>query len=214
MGVIVEFLRHAQIRSDDGLKNASIGIAPPEMSLSRLASPREASLRPAKMLRRCASEHSAASARSLTDNLLAIAQTDIGCSDMMSDISTRNEKSQQKIFPPEIQLPTDDFLQCGMAKPRKPQPREIFLGDWLELFDIGPSEAAEIAGCTQSYISNISRGARSNINVLYLLKLSEHLNINIDDFFRPLPSQSQIAAMQQLSPRAQSAIIGRRRRSG
>ncbi len=212
MGDVLRF--HAQTRSDEGRKNASIGIAPPEISLSRLARPREASLRPAKMLRRCASEHSAASARSLTDSLLAIAQTDIGCSDMMSDISTRNEKSQQKIFPPEIQLPTGDFLQCGMAKPRKPEAREIFLGDWLEFFEIGPSQAAEIAGCTQSYISNISRGARGNINVLYLLKLSEFLDININDFFRPLPNLSQIAAMQQLSPKARAALIGRRRRSG
>ena len=211
MGDVLRF--HAQIRSDESFKNASIGIAPPEISLSRLARPKDASFRPAKMLRKCASEHAAASARSLIDRPSASAQRSIGCFDMTADISTRNAKSQPKIFPQEISLQTGDFLQCGMGKRTKPEPREIFLGDWLAHFEIGPSEAAEIAGCTQSYISNISRGVRPNVNALYLLKLSEHLDININDFFRPLPNQSHLAAMEKLSPKAQAALLGRRRRS-
>lgn len=106
----------------------------------------------------------------------------------------------------------DALLQCGMAKQKHPVQREIFLKDWLDHFGIGPTEAARIAGCTQSYISNISRGARENINALYLLRLSEHLEINVNDFFRPLPSQSQIAPLQDLSPKAQAAILANKRR--
>lgn len=207
MATILQFPRHTRALS--GLKKASIRTAPPEMSLSRLASPREASLRPAKMLRRCASEQSAASARSLTDRRLALAQRSIGCSDMTSDISTRNGKSQQEIFLPENGLPINGLLKCDMSKRSTVEPREIFLGDWLEFFEIGPTEAAQIAGCSQSYISNISRGVRPNVNALYLLKLSEHLDININDFFRPLPSQSQLSALKKLSPRAQAAVLAR-----
>lgn len=96
-----------------------------------------------------------------------------------------------------------------MAKHSSADTREIFLGDWLKEWNIGPTEAAKIAGCTQSYISNISRGARENINALYLLKLSEHMGVNINDFFRPLPSQAQLAPLKNLSPKAQATILAR-----
>lgn len=99
-----------------------------------------------------------------------------------------------------------------MAKSDPIEPREIFLGDWLEHFGIGATEAAKIAGCTQSYISNIKRGARQNINALYLLRLSEHMELNINDFFRPLPSQSQLVALSKLSPKAQAALLGNKRK--
>lgn len=78
---------------------------------------------------------------------------------MGADISARNSKSQPEIFPTEISTPINDLLEFGMGKRKKPEPREIFLGDWLKRFEIGPSEAATIAGCTQGYISNISGGS-------------------------------------------------------
>jgi len=99
-----------------------------------------------------------------------------------------------------------------MAKRSNTEAREIFLGEWLKHFDIGPTEAAKIAGCTQSYISNISRGARTNINALYLLRLSERMEVNVNDFFRPLPSQAQLAPLTKLSPKAQAAILNPKRR--
>lgn len=131
---------------------------------------------------------------------------------METIISTRNAKSQSEIFPVEITEAKIGSLQCLMAKQPESDTREIFLGDWLEHFEIGPTEAAKIAGCSQSYISNISRGVRKNINALYLLKLSEHLEININDFFRPLPSQSHINSIKALSPRARDAVLTRGRR--
>lgn len=200
----------AQARTSLGLKNASIGISPPEISLSRLARPKEASLRPAKILRRCHSEHSAAAASSPTDLPLSPAQRSMGCSsDMAAIIPPRNDKSQDEIFLGEIVSGSIDFVNCGMAKRREIEPREIYLGDWLKEWNIGPSEAAKIAGCTQGYISNISRGARPNVNAVYLLNLSEHMGVNVNDFFRPLPSQSQLAPLKNLSPKAQAAILGR-----
>jgi hypothetical protein len=130
----------------------------------------------------------------------------------MPHISPRNAKSQPEIFPVEIVPFGGISLQCGMAKRSNGETREIYLGDWLEHFGIGATEAAQIAGCTQSYISNISRGARTNVNALYLLKLSEHMELNINDFFRPIPSQAQIASIKDLSPKAQDAVLARKRR--
>lgn len=109
-------------------------------------------------------------------------------------------------------IPINGLVECDMAKREPTEPREIYLGDWLDHFGIGATEAAKIAGCTQSYISNIKRGARQNINALYLLRLSEHMELNINDFFRPLPSQSQIAAIDKLSPKAQAALLGQKRK--
>lgn len=203
--------RHSAASRD--LRKASIGTAPPDASLNRLARPREASLRPAKRLRRCDAEQSATSASASIDTPAESAQRIIGCcSDMTADISTRNAQSQPEIFPPEISLCDSALVECGMGRRTAQEPREIFLGDWLRLFEKGPVEAAKIAGCSQSYISNISRGARSNINALYLLRLAEWLGVSVDDFFRPVPSQAHIAALAQLSPKGQASILNRRRR--
>lgn len=130
---------------------------------------------------------------------------------MDATISHRNGKSNPEIFPSEMSLPVNGFLQCDMAKTRKTEPLEIFLGQWLKLAGIGPSEAAQIAGCTQSYISNISGGARTNVNALYLLKLSVKLGITVNDFFRKPPSDAQIAVISELSPEAQDMLLRTRR---
>jgi transcriptional regulator with XRE-family HTH domain len=98
-----------------------------------------------------------------------------------------------------------------MAKRKTQKPREIFLGEWLKRKGIGPTEAARIAGCSQSYISNISSGLRTNINALFLLNLSEALEININDFFRKPPSEAEIASIKALSPEAQDALLRPRR---
>lgn len=137
-----------------------------------------------------------------------------GASVMAETISTRNEKSQPKIFLGEIDSEIAVPIDLGMQKkPQDPIP-EIYLGDWLDHFNIGPTEAAKIAGCSQSYISNISRGAKKNVNALYLLRLSEHLGVNVNDFFRRLPSQAQLSALTDLSPKAQAALLAGKRKSG
>lgn len=97
-----------------------------------------------------------------------------------------------------------------MPKRAHQEARDIYLGEWLEHFEIGPTEAAKIAGCTQGYISNISGGRKANVNALYLLRLSEHIGINVNDFFRPLPNANHLAALQSLSPQGQAALLGRR----
>lgn len=207
---VFQLHEHARASSATGRKKASIGTCPSVSSLKREARPRDASLRPAKRLRRCDTEQPAASPSCSMDISLDSIQRSIGCfsgSDMANTISTRNAKSQSKIFLVEIPVPGAVLLQLRMAKSGNSEVRPIFLGDWLTHFQMGPTEAARIAGCDQSYISNIMAGRKKNINALYLLKLSEHFDLNINDFFRPLPSQSQITALQGLSPKAQAAIL-------
>jgi plasmid maintenance system antidote protein VapI len=86
---------------------------------------------------------------------------------------------------------------------------KIYLGDWLEEFQMENGEAAEIAGCDQSYISNIVANRKPNVNVLYLLRLSEKMGVTINDFYRKLPNKAQLAALKDLSPKAQATLLAR-----
>lgn len=131
---------------------------------------------------------------------------------MTITISTRNRNSQGQIFLGEISVHKRSLLPLDMAKGRHPDTPEIFLGDWLEEFEIGASEAAKIAGVTQGYISNIVAGRKPNINVLILLKLSDRMGVTVNDFYRPLPNKSQLNALKELSPKAQAAILDRQRK--
>lgn len=99
-----------------------------------------------------------------------------------------------------------------MGKRTPVEPQEIYLGAWLKLKGIGPTEAAKIAGCTQSYISNISRGEKDNVNALYLLRLSEHMGITVNDLFRKPPSEAQIAALSEFSPEARESLLRSKRK--
>lgn len=96
-----------------------------------------------------------------------------------------------------------------MAEDAEPQ---IYLGDWLELFDLKVTEAAKIAGCSQGYLSNIIANRRTSVNIKILLKLSDHLGVNINDFYRRLPSRSQLSTLKNLSPKAQAAILDRQQK--
>ncbi|MES5483625.1 helix-turn-helix transcriptional regulator [Bradyrhizobium sp. INPA03-11B] len=99
-----------------------------------------------------------------------------------------------------------------MGKRNHVEPQEIFLGAWLKLKGIGATEAARIAGCTQSYISNISGGVKNNVNALYLLKLSDHMGITVNDLFRKPPSEAQIAALSEFSPQARESLLKSKRK--
>ena len=89
---------------------------------------------------------------------------------------------------------------------------EIYLGQWLEFFEMDVTAAAKIAGCSQGYVSNIIANRKPNINVLYLLRISEALSVNINDFYRPLPRKSELRALKDLSPKAQAAILEKQRK--
>jgi plasmid maintenance system antidote protein VapI len=71
-----------------------------------------------------------------------------------------------------------------MAKHEPDEQTEIFLGQWLDFFGMSVTEAARVAGCKQSYISNIIANRKTNVNVLYLLRISEALSVNVNDFYR------------------------------
>lgn len=217
MGDVVRFpkRRHGRASKGSGRKKASIGTSPPERSLRRFARPKEASLRPAKMLRRCDSEHCASEASFGTVIPFRSAHVSIGCeSDMDQTISIRNGESQPKIFPLEISLGINGLLKCDMGKKRqKPAtglevvPPEIFLLRWLAFEGIGVTQAADKIGVSQSYVSNIGAGRRPTVNIVYLLALSDLLEITINDFYRPPPSEAETFGLQGYSARAQATIL-------
>lgn len=111
-----------------------------------------------------------------------------------------------------MELLPDALVPSFMGNNPKPEPREIFLGAWLELFEIGSTDAAAIAKCSQSYISNISRGRKGNINALYLMALSEEMGITVNDLFRRPPPRTQIAQLREYSPQARAALITLKRK--
>ena len=214
MGRIIKFPRQrTHARTPDAVrKNASIGTARPETSQSRFAKLNDASLRRAKIFRRCAAEQSAASESCLTVIPFASAQRSIGCeSDMTETISIRNRCRQAKIFPMEMLGSKWSNLKCPMGKNDEDEPPQIYLGQWLHFLDTDVTEAAKIAGCTQGYMSNIIANRKSNVNVLFLLKLSAQLGVTINDFYKPPPSEAQIKALRSLSSEAQATVLARRR---
>lgn len=99
-----------------------------------------------------------------------------------------------------------------MAKQDDEEPPRIYLGQWLEFFEKDVTEAANEAGCTQGYISNIIANRKPNVNVLYLLRISDWLGVAINDFYRPLPKKSELQALKALSPKAQAAILDKQRK--
>lgn len=212
MGIVVRLpvRRHARASSKT---KALIGTVPPENSLSRLAIRKEASRRPARMLRMWDSEQPAASARSATVLPFSSAQRSIGCESLMAEsISPGNDSRQAGIFLTETAIAASGVLKCHMAKQDDEEPPHIYLGQWLDFFEKDITEAAEEAGCTQSYVSNIIANRKPNVNVLYLLRISEWLDVNINDFYRPLPRKSELQALKKLSPRAQAAILEKQRK--
>lgn len=110
-----------------------------------------------------------------------------------------------------MQLPISGLVQCLMGKPVKSEARAIYLSEWLDAFKMKVIDAAKIAGCSQGYLSNIMRGERPNVNVLYLLRLSEAMQITVNDFYRKPPSVTQLAPLTDLSPQARQAIMNRKR---
>lgn len=207
MGDVVRFpRRHGWTSAGSRRKKASIDTSPPDTSLSRLASPRDASLRPAIRLRRCDSEQPAATATSGTVRSARLIHEAIGC-DMEASISGRNAKVKTEIFPAEMRRHNVELLKCGMAKKNQPPKRIIHLKAWMELEPIGPTELAEIAGCTQSYISNLAANRKPNPNVLFLLAISEYFGITVNDLYEPPPSAAQIIDLQGYSERAREKIM-------
>ena len=101
------------------------------------------------------------------------------------------------------------LLECLMGTTTEQEPREIFLGGWLKLFGLKATHAAKIALCTQSYISNISGGRKPNVNALYLLRISDHLGMTVNDFFLPPPSKSDPTSFTHISAQAREAVIKR-----
>lgn len=101
-----------------------------------------------------------------------------------------------------------------MGKAVKEPPPEIFLGQWLDFFEVDVGDAAKAAGCTQGYVSNIIANRKPNVNVLYLLKISDVLGVTINDFYRQLPRKAELDAFKKLSPKAQAAILQKQRKKG
>lgn len=201
-----------------GRKKASIGTLPPLKSLSLLASPSEASLRPAKMLRRCDSEHSAAVAISRIVLPFPSAQRSIGCSDMAATISTGNTESQPQIFPLEISSELSGLLQCDMGKTsRKPKYRPaalpegeaapLYVDEWMKACEVPQKQVVTETGYSQSHIANTQGSRRPNPSADLLRRIAAVLQISIDDLYFPPPPKDRIAAIRGLKAAREALLL-------
>lgn len=89
---------------------------------------------------------------------------------------------------------------------------ELYLGDWLDTLGMPVGEAAEVAKCDQSYISNMKGKRKANPSALILLRISIALGITVNDFYQKPPTVSETAAFDRLSPKAQQTILRSRRK--
>lgn len=221
--MLLQFPRRRHTRASTGsaaaagLKKASIGTSLPDNSLSRLARPKDASLRPAKMLRRCDSEQATAAATSGTVLPFRSAQASIGCrSDMERSISTGNNLSQPEIFPLEIRNKFSTLVKCGMGKTplkQKARPPEknrdlepLYVREWIDAL----SEQHKVVKATrisQGYIANMSGGKKENPSAAYLRRIAKFLGISVDDFYRPPPPEDQLEALRGISQAARAALM-------
>lgn len=93
----------------------------------------------------------------------------------------------------------------------------LYVGDWIDALGFERRVAAEFAGTTQSYISNMSGGRQNrrqtgrSPSTRILLALSRLLQISMNDFFVPPPAKLTQAAMADLSPQAVAALMARAR---
>jgi transcriptional regulator with XRE-family HTH domain len=85
--------------------------------------------------------------------------------------------------------------------------RKLYLAEWLEVLGHSQTDAAEVAGVGQSYISNIIAGRRPNPSTFVLLRLSEWLGITVNDLFEPPPDDAIVKAIRGLSPGAHDALM-------
>ena len=207
-GTVILFPGGRHAATPPGFRKASTGTFPRDNVLSLIARLNDACLRPATMLRRCVPEQPAAAAISSTDIPLRRPQRKRGCvSDMDTTFSTRKGESQVQKFPPGNGLSANGLLRCRMRKRGEPIPRDMFLGQWMTFFDKGPTELANAANCSAGYISNMAADRKGNINVLFLLPISEALGITVNDLFKPPPTKAQAAQLQNYSAVAQHAIL-------
>lgn len=163
-------------------------------------------MRPAKMFRRWDSEQSTASAIAEM-SIRPLAQRSIGCKSLMLEsISTRNMQSQTKRFLWENTCGDSRKLKCGMGKLPKRQYKPLFVGDWIDATGHQQNVVAKAAGVSQSYISNLSGGRRSNPSAFVLKAIADQIGVAMDDFYMAPPAQTDMVRLRQISARARESL--------
>lgn len=97
------------------------------------------------------------------------------------------------------------------------EPAPLYVGDWIDFTNQRAAKIARASGVSESYISMLSGGARKNVSIRVLTKLSLATGIAIGRFFEapprtgaPVPVKRQeMASLGDIRQRARDA--GKRR---
>jgi transcriptional regulator with XRE-family HTH domain len=211
VGRVIRWPGHT--RASSGVrKNESIDN--PVVSLKRLASSKDALLRPALMLRKCGTEQPTrdASADAAASSAMNGAR---GCSvsDMAQYISIRNAKSQPKKFLSEMHRNTNGLVKLAMGRSLKKEARKNFLGAWIDLLEAEQKAVADAAGVGASYISNICRNVGKRPSIDVMLNISEFLGVSVNDLYKEPPPKSTLDRMADYSPMTRETLLRKRNRA-
>ena len=113
-----------------------------------------------------------------------------------------------KKFPAGMSHLISELVHCGMGKSPRLARRRIWINEWIAAIPgATQAEAAEAAGVSQPYLSNMGRGHKSNPSARIMLAISEYLGISVNDLYRSPPSQAAIESLGGLSPAARDVLL-------
>jgi DNA-binding Xre family transcriptional regulator len=83
----------------------------------------------------------------------------------------------------------------------------LYIGEWIELLGAKQNEVAKAAGIGESYLSLLIDRTKKNPAGRILYKISEHLEITVNDLYEMPPPASQVQALGKVPPRLWSALL-------
>lgn len=98
-----------------------------------------------------------------------------------------------------------------MAKQAPPAHPPVYLAEWLTRLDVRPVELAKAGLLSEGYVSLLRSGKRVNPRPALLMKIGEFLGITWTNLYRPPPSPSTIAEVEELDPRTLDRLRKRQR---
>lgn len=94
-----------------------------------------------------------------------------------------------------------------MAKrPRKPvQPfkrtfRLLYVGQWIRALGKRPRDVVNATGINEGYLSELVNGRKKNPSAHTLIQIAGYLEIPVDYFYRPPPSQELLEQLSEFDP--------------
>lgn len=94
-----------------------------------------------------------------------------------------------------------------MGKLPKRTYQRLYLAEWMEVTGLDQAAAAKAGGVNQSYISNMIAGRKKNPSAYVLVRITNHMQISVNDLYHPPPPEAALRAISHLSPGARAHLF-------